>query len=79
MNENRIQQVLMIEKEAQEVSDAAIREGCVGGLASVRSSFGCDLTAPTAIDGSPAAAGQLSCFSMIACLRKEPLFQMQTQ
>lgn len=26
MNENRIQQVLMIEKEAQEVSDAAIRE-----------------------------------------------------
>ena len=26
MNENRIQQVLMIEKEAQEISDAAIRE-----------------------------------------------------
>ena len=26
MNENRIQQVLMIEKEAQEVSDAAMRE-----------------------------------------------------
>ena len=26
MNENRIQQVLMIEKEAQEVADAALRE-----------------------------------------------------
>ncbi len=26
MNENRIQQVLMIEKEAQEISDAAMRE-----------------------------------------------------
>jgi vacuolar-type H+-ATPase subunit H len=26
MNENRIQQVLMIEKEAQEVSEAALRE-----------------------------------------------------
>jgi vacuolar-type H+-ATPase subunit H len=26
MNENRIQQVLMIEKEAQEIADAALRE-----------------------------------------------------